>query len=130
MADDDDDATPDAAFDPDRLRIAAAQDFENYKTIERWANEYARGSCTPPSTGSWPPIPFPPPPIASAYLTGQMIEVSLAHAADSQLTGQMIEVSTQEAADASVVGQMFEFSTQQPADAQIFGQMIEVAVKV
>lgn len=118
----------DGSVDRAWLRIAGGQDFENYKTIERWANEYARGECT--GGEGFPPGGFPDPPVASAQLLGQLFEVSTQPDASALLTGQLFEVAMTDAAAALVTGQVFEVSTQPDGDALLVGQLWEVAVKV
>lgn len=92
----------------DRASIlrAASQDFENYKTIERWANDYARGLC---STGRqpWPPR-FPPDVISPARFTGEMMEVATVDSANTRFTGEMMEVAVQDNTSARLQGQMIE----------------------
>lgn len=110
------------------LESAGQRDFDNYKTIERWANMNARGECG--EGEGFPPTPFPDPPNSPVRFSGEMMEVSTTDSADVRFPGEMMEVSTQEAAAVRFPGEMIEVSTQEDTSVLFPGEMIEVAITV
>lgn len=90
----------------DASESAAQRDFDNYKTIERWANQNARGECG--DGDGFPPTPFPDPPNSPARFSGEMMEVGSAESASVRIPGEMMEVSTQDAGTVRFPGEMIE----------------------